>query len=52
MFKRNLIKNRLYGLGLIGIGVLTVLLSRDATFFLFTLILGGYLLISKENWID
>lgn len=52
MFKRNLIRNKLYGLALIGIGMLSVLISKDATFFLIALILGGYLIISKENWID
>lgn len=52
MFKRNLIRNKLYGIALIGIGMLSVLISKDATFFLIALILGGYLIISKENWID
>ena len=52
MFKRNLIRNKLYGLALIGIGMLSVLISKDATFFLIVLILGGYLIIAKENWID
>ena len=52
MFKKNLIRNKLYGLALIGIGMLSVLISKDATFFLIALILGGYLIISKENWID
>lgn len=52
MFKGNLIRNKLYGLALIGIGMLSVLIGKDATFFLIALILGGYLIISKENWID
>lgn len=52
MFKGNLIKNKLYGLALIGIGMLSVLIGKDATFFLIALILGGYLIIAKENWID
>ena len=52
MFKGKLIKNKLYGLALIWIGMLSVMIGKDAKFFLIALILGGYLIIAKENCID
>lgn len=51
MFKRELLKNKLYGAVMIGLGVLSVPIEWDATFFLFTLMAGGGLIFSKENWI-
>ena len=33
------------------IGALSVPVEWDATFFLFTLIVGGYLFFAKRNWI-
>lgn len=51
MWKRELIKNKLYSLLLIGIGALSILIEYDATFFVFSLMLGVLLFFAKENWI-
>lgn len=51
MFKRELLKNKLYGATMIGLGALSVPIEWDATFFLFTLMVGGGLIFSKENLI-
>ncbi len=51
MFKRELLKNKLYGAAMIGLGALSVPINLDATFLLFTLMAGGGLIFSKENWI-
>lgn len=51
MWKRKLIKNKIYSLLLIGIGVLSILIEYDATFFIFSLMLGVPIFFAKENWI-
>lgn len=51
MRKRELLKNKLYSLILIAIGVLPILLDRDGTFLIFALMLGIPLFFAKENWI-
>ena len=51
MVRRDLIKNKIYGIIFIILGALTVPIEWDATFFLFTLILGILLSISRENCI-
>lgn len=51
MMRRDLIKNKIYGIIFIMIGALTVPIEWDATFFLFTLMLGIPLLVARENWI-
>ena len=51
MWRRELLKNKLYSLILIGIGALSVLIEYDGTFFIFTLMLGLPLFFAKENWI-
>lgn len=51
MFKRELLKNKLYGAAMIGLGVLSVPIEWDATFFLFALMMGLTLFFSKANWI-
>ncbi len=51
MVRRDLIKNKIYGIIFIILGALTVPIEWDATFFLFTLILGILLFISRENCI-
>ena len=46
-------KNRMLGIGLIILGALSVLVSGDATFFLFTLLLGGIsMFVSDEEDCD
>lgn len=51
MMRRDLIKNKIYGIIFIMIGALTVPIEWDATFFLFTLMLGIPLFVARENWI-
>jgi len=51
MVRRDLIKNKIYGIIFIILGALTVPIEWDATFFLFTLMLGILLFISRENCI-
>ena len=51
MWRRELLKNKLYSLIIIGIGALSVLIEYDGTFFIFALMLGLPLFFAKENWI-
>ena len=51
MLRNDLIKNKIYGIIFIILGALTIPIEWDATFFLFTLIVGGYLFFAKRNWI-
>nr|DAQ19150.1 MAG TPA: hypothetical protein [Caudoviricetes sp.] len=52
MWKRELIKNKIYSLILIGIGALSIPIEYDGTFFIFALMLGIPLFFSKENQIQ
>ena len=51
MWKRELIKNKLYSAALISLGALSIPIEYDATAFIFTLIMGLPLFFAKENWI-
>ena len=51
MWKKELLKNKLYALLLIIIGALSIPIEYDGTFFILTLMLGLPLLFAKENWI-
>lgn len=51
MLKKDLLRNKLYSLIFMTVGALSVLIEYDATFFVFTLILGIPLFFAKENWI-
>lgn len=51
MWKRELLKNKLYAIAIIFLGALSVPIEWDATFFLFALMVGLVLFFSKENWI-
>ena len=51
MWREDLILNKLFAIIVILIGALSVPVEGDATFFLFTLIIGGYLFFAKRNWI-
>ena len=42
-------KNRMLGIGLIILGALSVLVSGDATFFLFSLLLGGIAIFVSDE---
>lgn len=49
MWRKELIKNKIYGIAVIILGALSVLVERDATFFLFALLIGLALFFSKRN---
>ena len=49
MLRRDLIKNKIYGIIFIVLGALTI--EWDATFFLFALMVGILLFASRENCI-
>lgn len=51
MFRRDLIKNKIYGIVFIVLGALTIPIEWDATFFLFALMVGILLFVSRENCI-
>ena len=51
MWRRELLKNKIYSLILIGVGALSVLIEYDGTFFIFALMLGLPLFFAKKNWI-
>ncbi len=51
MFRRDLIKNKVFGLIFIVLGALTIPIEWDATFFLFALMVGILLFVSRENCI-
>jgi hypothetical protein len=51
MWKRELLKNKLYAIVIIFFGALSVPIEWDATFFLFALMMGLVLFFAKENWI-
>ena len=51
MFRRDLIKNKIYGIIFIVLGALTIPIEWDATFFLFVLMVGILLFASRENCI-
>lgn len=51
MFRRDLIKNKIYGIIFIVLGALTIPIEWDATFFLFALMMGILLFVSRENCI-
>jgi len=51
MWKKELLKNKLYALLLVIIGVLSIPIEYDGTFFILALMLGLPLFFAKENWI-
>ena len=51
LWRRELVRNKLYSLILILIGVVPILIDQDGTFFIFSLMLGVPLFFAKENWI-
>ena len=51
MFRRDLIKNKIYGIRFIVLGALSIPIEWDATFFLFALMIGILLFVSRENCI-
>lgn len=51
MWRRELIKNKIYSVIFILLGALTVPIEHDGTFFIFALMLGLPLFFAKEIWI-
>lgn len=51
MIRKDLIKNKVFGLIFIVLGALTAPIEWDATFFLFSLMVGIALFAARENWI-
>ena len=49
MLRRDLIKNKIYGIIFIVLGALTIPIEWDATFFLFTLMLGMFTVRIKRK---
>ena len=49
MLRNDLIKNKIYGIIFIVLGALTIPIEWDATFFLFTLMLGILLFVIKRK---
>lgn len=50
MKQRRLIKNKIFAVILMVIGALSVPVEWDATFFLFTVLIGTVLFFADENW--
>lgn len=50
--KKETLKNKIFGLLFIILGVLSTLIDGDATFLVFALIIGIGLFFEKENVID
>lgn len=46
------LKNKLIALGLLGVGMVPILIERDATVLVFVAMPAIPLLFAKENWID
>lgn len=51
MWKRELIKNKVYSAVFIFIGAITIPIESDATAFIFLLMISVSLFFAKENWI-
>lgn len=51
MWRRELLKNKIYSVLFILLGALSILIEYDGTFFVFTLMIGLPLFFAKENWI-
>lgn len=52
MFRFDLLINKLIAILLIAIGVVPVLLDKDATFLVFALIVAVPMFISKRSWVE
>lgn len=50
MWKRELLKNKIYALALIGIGVLSAVIDGEVDFLLFGILIGVPLFFSKKNF--
>ena len=50
--KKELIKNKIFALGMIAGGILILIASKDATILLLTVLFGVPLFVAKRNYID
>lgn len=51
MWRCELIKNKIYSVLLMLIGIIPILIGKDSTFLVFALIIGIPLFCAKKNWI-
>ena len=51
MWRRELVKNKIYSIIFILLGAMSIFIECDSTFFIFALILGLPLFFARENWI-
>jgi hypothetical protein len=49
--KRHLLKNKIWAAGIFALGLISMIPTKDGTFFLFAMILTVGLWVSKENYI-
>lgn len=52
MFTKELMKNKIMSIILMVIGVLSIFIEGDATFTIFSLMIGLPLFFAKKNWIN
>ena len=50
--KKELIKNKIFALGMIAGGITILMVSKDATILLLTVLFGVPLFLAKRNYID
>lgn len=50
--KKELIKNKIFALGMIAGGIAILIASKDATILLLTVLFGVPLFVAKRNYID
>ena len=50
--KKELIKNKIFALGMIAGGITILIASKDATILLLTVLFGVPLFVAKRNYID
>lgn len=50
--KKELIKNKIFALGMITGGITILMVSKDATILLLTVLFGVPLFVAKRNYID
>lgn len=50
--KRELLKNKLFAIGMIGVGLIPLIIFKDATILLLSVIFGVPLFVAKRNYID
>lgn len=51
MWRRELLKNKIFGVLFVVLGVLSIPIEWDLTVFTVTLLMGTAMFFSKENWV-